>query len=469
MLPLVTLLPLAQATPAVPPQMTPTEVVIPQEMRSLPGKLDAVLMFNSNSPELVQTEGILLSTFPPTGKHTPAAHLNLPFQGRFDVFAHHIAKAKTADDLRTLYLGILLNNPSDRPVTVNILQAASYLSQPDAPFIDLPAYVENPTGAVYAGPGSRATDDVLRGHRQDGFPAQLVIPPQQSRMLLNLPIPVKTLEPPINGRSTIIRLWSSGPVYIASLARFAQQNQAGSEQAPSLEDWQTLLQTGELAGPRDRAPTPPDQTTGQVIYGRVAGVSQGSQWNAQVVDASLLNMNQQDWYLSVPAPGQAFSYGLSTLTRGTLGTGQVQTATMVARYPDTAYQAHGNYAIEYNLTLPLRNTTTLPLTVAIAIETPLKEDALSKQALRFLDPPARQVFFRGTVRLRYTDDRGLPRTRYVHLVQRRGQQGEPLVMMTLKPDQRRLVQVDFLYPPDSTPPQILTVKTLSVVDGNQSR
>ncbi|GEM_PF-2470969 len=59
-----------------------------------------------------------------------------------------------------------------------------------------------------------------------------------------------------------------------------------------------------------------------------------------------------------------------------------------------------------------------------------------------------------------TDDRRLPQTRYVHLVQRRGQQGEPLAVMTMKPGDRRLVQFDFLYPPDSTPPQILTVKTL---------
>jgi hypothetical protein len=455
---LLPVLTLAQATPAPPPK----EFAVPQEMRLLPGKLDTVLVFNSNSPELVQNEGILLSTFPPQGKGTPSAHLNLPLRGRFDVFAHHIAKAKTPEDLRTLYLGILLHNPGATPVTVDILQAASYLSQPDAPFIDLPPYVENPLGAVFAGPGSRAMSDVLRGKRQEEFPAQLVIPAGQSRILLNLPIPVRTLEPPINGRSTLMRLRSSGAVYAASLAMFAPTDAENQERAPTLEEWQTLLQTGGLAGPRDRTPTPPDQKTGQIIYGRVAGVAQGSRWLAQVIDPNRVgSQTLQNWFLSIPQPGQAFSYGLSTLVSGTLGTGQVQTAPMRVRYPDTAYQAHGNYAIEYNLTLPLQNTTDQAQTVAIAIETPLKFDRPAPE-LRFFQPLPRQVFFRGTVRLRYNDDQGLPQTRYVHLVQRRGQQGEPLVLLRMEKGDRRLVQVDLLYPPDSTPPQILTVKTLSL-------
>jgi hypothetical protein len=455
MLSFIAALTLAQATPEPP---KPQEVTIQQQVRSLPGKLDSVLVFNSNSPELVQEEGILLSTFPRQGKRTPAAHLNVAFQGRFDVFAHHIAKAKTPEDLRSLYLGILLHNPSSQPVTVDILSAASYLSQPDAPFADLPPYVDNPSGSIYAGPGSRSTDDILRGQRQDIFPPQIVIPPGESRMLLNLPIPVKTLDPPLNGRSTLIRLWSSGPIYAASLAKFAAQRLDGNDQAPTLEEWQTLLDQGNLAGPRDKPPTPPEMKKGAFAYGRVAGVSQGSLWKTQIVDNPKASV--ENWYLSIPQPGQPFSYGISTLVRGTLGTNQVQTARMVARYPDTAYQAHGNYSVEYNLTLPLRNPTDRPQTVAIAIETPLKEDKPAK-GLRFFEPPAKQVFFRGTVRLRYNDDQGLPQTRYVHLVQRRGQQGEPLVLMNMKPGDRRLVQVDLLYPADSTPPQILTVKTVN--------
>jgi hypothetical protein len=62
---------LAQATPTPTPSPTPQiEIVQPQQVRAIPGKLDDVPVFNSNSPELVQTEGILLSTFPPNGKAT---------------------------------------------------------------------------------------------------------------------------------------------------------------------------------------------------------------------------------------------------------------------------------------------------------------------------------------------------------------------------------------------------------------
>ncbi len=438
--------------------LPPQEFTVPQEVRVLPGQLDAVPVFNSNSPELVQSEGILLSTFPPDGKPHPTAHLNLPLQGRFDVFAHHIAKGKTPDDRRTLYLGILVHNPTDRPVQVDILQAASYLSQPDAPFADLPPVVDNPTGQVYAGPGSRAMDDVLRGKRQADFPAVLVIPPRQSQMLMNLPIPVKTLTPPLNGRSSLLRVYSRDRLYVASLAMFAKADAAGEERAPTVEEWQQLLETHDVAGPRDRPPTPLDQKGGAFAYGRVSGVSLGSRWVAQVVDNPQADL--ANWYLRIPEAGQAFSYGLSTLVRGTLCTGQVQTAPMVVRYPDTAYQAHGNYTTEYQLTLPLRNLTAQTQTVAIAVETPLKFDAPTAGTLRFFNPLPRNVFFRGTVRLRYNDDAGLPLTRYVHLVQRRGQQGQALVTLTMPPATQRLVQVDLLYPPDSTPPQVLTVKTL---------
>jgi len=449
MLPFLQIFPVAQIPPSPPPQ----EVLQPQEVRPLPGSLDTIPVFNSNSPELVQTEGILLSTFPPTGKRVSTAHLNFPLQGRFDIFAHHVAKATSPEDLRTLYLGVILHNPSNQSVKVDVLQAASYLSQPDAPFIELPPLVENRLGTVFAGPGDRVMNDLLRGQRQAGWPAFVVIPPKQSQILLNLPIPVQGLEPPINGRSTLMQLRSSGVVYAASLAMYAPLNPDGTERSPTLAEWQQLLNSGDLAGPRDRPPTPPEQTMGSVVYGRVAGVAQGSQWQAQLVDRPDAS------YLSIPQPGQAFSYGLSTLNGGRLGTEQVQSAPLLVRYPDTAYRAHGNYGIQYSLSLPLYNNTGQPQTVTLSIQTPVKEDQLQQGALRFLNPPASQVFFRGTVRLRYNDDRNLPQTRYVHLVQKRGQPGEPLLMLQMRVGDRRLVSVDFLYPPDSTPPQVLTIRT----------
>lgn len=437
--------------PLILAQAPPPEIVQIQQVRELPGKLDQVLVFNSNSPELVQKAGILLSTFPPKGKKTTAAHLNFPLKGRFDIFAHHVAKPPTPNNLRSLYLGIILHNPSPKPLQVNILQAATYLSQPDAPFIELPALTENPLGKIFAGPGDRVTNAILRGQRTT-LPAYILLPPRQSRLLLNLPIPVKTLDPPINGRSVLMRLQSIRPVYAASLAMYAPLGANGKEIAPTLTQWQQLLFAGSLVTPRDRVPTPPEQTTSKVIYGRVAGIAIGSQWTAQIVDS-------QSPYLTIPRSRQAFSYGLSTLPLGKLGTNQVQSAPLLARYPDTAYSAHGNYGIQYNLNLPLHNNTGTSQTVTVSLQTPIKEDKLSKNGLRFFNPPAKQVFFRGTVKVAYSDDRGLPQTRYIHLVQKRGDRSAPLVRLNIKPQDTRLVQVNFLYPPDATPPQVLTIAT----------
>ncbi len=508
MLPFFSFFPLAQITPSQPSQtppppieitvpisedapsqpvdlqppkpQQPREVVDSHEVRPLPGRLDNVPVFNSNSPEIVRTEGILVSTFPGQGKRSPSAHLNFPFRGRFDIFAHHIARAKTPEEARTLFFGILVHNPSNQPVTVRVLQSATYLAKPHAPYIKLPDYQDDPHGTVYAGPGSRIVNDVLRGRRQGSFPSSLSIPPRQSRMLLNLPIPVGKRVPSSNTRSTLARLSSNGPVYVASLAMFApldfievetkapepadgNESMDGTkeiktiERPPTLREWQELLVRGNLAGPRDRRPTPPDAPLNRFfpnwyLYGRVAGVARGSQWNGKATDGPTVD------HLTIPQPGQAFSYGVSTLPRGTLGTGQVQSAEMLARYPDTAYQAHGNYGIQYSLELPLYNPSNQSRRVSIVLQTPVKEDQ-PRDGLRFLVPPENRVFYRGTIRIRYTDAYNATRKRYVHVVQKRGQQGKPLVEIDLRPRDRKLVEVDFLYPPDSTPPQILTIRT----------
>lgn len=442
------LFPLAQ----VPPAPAAQEIVQPQAVRPLPSSLDGVAVFHSNSPELVLNEGILLSTFPPDGQANPNAHLNFPLSGRFDIFAHHVARAATPEDLRTLYLAILLSNPNPTPVTICISAAASYLSQPDAPFLPLPSQIEDPDGTVYAGPGSRVMGDILRQRRQENFPPQIVIPPQTSRLLLNAPIPVRDLTPPLNGRSTYLRLRSNGRVYAASLAMFAPTDENGQERQPTLEEWETLLQKGALVTPRDRPPTPP-HAPGSIIYGRVAGVAQGATWQATLTDGTGSSL------LTIPPPGEAISYGLSTLEGGTWGTGQIQSGPMLVRYPDTAYKSHGNYGVQYSLTLPLSNPTTTTQRVAIALQTPLKQDQLTV-GLRFLEPPSPRVFFRGTVRVRYPFNQNLQYTRYFHLVQHQGEEGKPLLILSLLPQEQRTVQVEFLYPPDATPPQVLTIRTL---------
>ncbi len=86
---------------------------------------------------------------------------------------------------------------------------------------------------------------------------------------------------------------------------------------------------------------------------------------------------------------------------------------------------------------------------------------MSRGGLLFQKPPRDFPFFRGSVRLRYQDEQGQDKTRYVHLWHRTGQVLEPLETLVLEPGSRKPVQIDFIYPPDSTPPQVLTVKRLN--------
>jgi hypothetical protein len=469
------------------------EVLQPQDVRPLPGELDSVPVLNSNSPEALTQPGILLSTFPRQGKRYPESHLGYTFQGRFDVFAHHIAKTEKPDTTPTLYNGILIYNPSaSRSITLNVLKAASYLGTPDAPYIDLPSILENPFGRFFSGPGGRLTDALLRSNRQANWPSRVDLGPKQSNMLMNLPIPVprpafaklagnqnsRLTIPSIiqqnpafntillnqasssNTRSTLMQLKSSGPIYMAYLAMYAPVAANGQEGIPQKADWENLVINGELVNPRDRSPSPMGLISERYYYGRVAGISRGSQWNAQITDTP------HGKKLTIPDSGEAFSYGLSTLPRGTFGTGQIQSAPMIERYPDTAYRSHGNYGVHYQLALPLHNPRKQSEQVAISIQTPLKQDAWDK-GLRFFRALPSQSFFRGTVRVRYKDEEETAQQRYFHINQRQGQQGEPLAVVKLKPKDDQLVNLDYYYPPDATPPQVLTVQTLANMPLNQ--
>ncbi|NEQ44354.1 MAG: DUF3370 family protein [Leptolyngbya sp. SIOISBB] len=477
-----------QALPRIPDEFT-----LYHEVRPLPGQLDEVPVFNSNSPELIQQDGILLSTFPGDQMAHGEAHLDFAFEGRFDFFAHHIARGITADDRRTMFLGGLIYNPNSEPVTLKIGQGVSYLSQ-EAPFHSLPALRFNPDGSVFSGPGSRTVSDVLQERRQSQWPWQIVIPPEQTYLLINAPIPLRrlpftadaTLPPgsvlpgapenfrsfpvasviptgdsrplPSNGRSLLLQLDSDAPVYAATLAMYAPRTLEGEERAPTLQEWLRLLVNGRLAGPRDIPPTNPEEYAkgsgdSRFFYGRVAGVAMGSQWEAQAVDDSAAES------LTIPTPGEAISYVISTVDYNTFGTEQIQSAPMLARYPDTAYRAHGNYGVHYKVRMPLNNNTDRQQRVALTLQTPLQDETLN-QGLRFLRNPADRIFFRGTVRVQYETAEGQQRTRYIHVVQRQGEEGEPILRLTLPPNSQQEVVVELIYPPDATPPQVLTVETL---------
>lgn len=429
------------------------QIIQSQPVRPLPGKLDQIPVFNSNSPEVVQSDGILLSTFPGQDKNFPGAHLNQTLNGRFDFFSHHIARP--VGEKRTLYQGVIVYNPTNKPITLKVLQGLSYVNSTDAPFRDLPPLVEDPDGRFFSGPGSRLAGDWIRGVSNFSIPKEIFIFPRQYKLLFSLPIP------PSNSRSTLVNLESDGKLYIANLAMYGIKESIeiatktdtplppSTFRQPGLNEWISLLDGGNLAFPRDLAPA----TLPKHIYGRVAGISLGSQWTATITD--IPNSST----LSIPTKGKGFSYPLSTTDTGTHGTQQIQSAPIVARYSDTAERSHGNYGVHYNFKLPLSNSSNTRKTVAISIQTPLKQNEYSDR-LFFVNPPESQIFFRGTVRVSYQDDFHRPQTRYFHLIQRRGEQSSPLITLSLLSGEVREVVVDFLYPPDATPPQVLTIQTI---------
>ena len=446
MLPLIAAAAPAQ-TPAAPPAPAPT-VLRPQTVLPLPGGLDAVPLINDNNPELISGPGILLSTFSGKGRGVPEAHLDLPLNGRFDLFSHHVYAGRPDTLDSTLWLAVLAQPRGSTPVTLRLLAGSTALSQsldpsqPGAPFLPLPALLPQGSEPVYAGPGSRVATELLqRRYRSALIPESWTLQPGSPSTLLVLPLPVRGLDPLLNGRNLQLRLQSDGPVDVATLAAFGTGNQA-----PELTAWQQLL-NGPLS-PREHQPTPRG-ASGAVVYSRVSGVQVGSVWRTRITDPG------RAWLSTRRAP---ISWPIASLERGTLGTAQVQTAELRRFYPGTAWAAHGNYGVEYDLTLPLRNDTAKPQQLQLALENPLKADQ-PQGGLRFNTQPARSVMFRGTVEVSGLDgEGGQPRGRQgFHLVLRAGQQGTALGTVSLAPGQSRELRVRLIYPADATPPQVLSL------------
>lgn len=413
-----------------------------QQLRPLPGQLDGVLLLNDNNPELITGEGVLLSTFPAN------QGLDVALDGRFDLFSHHVYAGKPEELASTLWLAVLAQPLGTEPVTLDVISGSTSLSQGTksgqtaAPFLPLPSLMAESTTPIASGPGSRVAGDLLRGDQAPELPKQIKIAPGHASALLVLPIPVAGLDPLLNGRNLQLRLKSSAPVYLATVAAYGQ-----NDSPPSDQRWRALLSTGTRS-PKEHQPTPRG-SKGRMIYSRVSGVQIGSTWTGSLSDpgSTTLNINE--------AP---ISWPISSLERGDLGTNQVQTAELKRFDKGTAWAAHGNYGVEYDLTLPLRNPERSSRTVAIALESPDKRGS-SNGKLQFKPGNSGPVMFRGPIEITGLDGangRAMGRRRF-HLVLRRGQEGPQLGTVSLAPGESRRLRVRLVYPADATPPQVLTV------------
>lgn len=412
----------------------------PLRLHALPGGLDDVPVFNSNSPELIQQPGITLSSLPSGSPDAAGVYLDQAFEGKFSVFSHHLADV-FAGSTQVLHLVLVAHNHTDRAVTVRQQRGASRLTRPDAPFKALESLLDDPTGAIYAGPGDRVATEFLHG-----------LTSQDSRTVgpgATALIATWALNPDVaagrNERSTLLHLESDGPVYLTEVALLAPPNQV-----PDLGMVQAAIGSKLLAGPRDSVPTAfdPDRppTGGSFRYGRVGGISQGDRWTGTLFGPA---------GPALPNPGERVGFPIASVILNHLGTAQVQSAPMRKRYPDTAYQAHGNYGVTYDLTVPLDNPDDAPRTFTLGLSSPLK---LQEGAtLSFAPPSGRRIHFRGQVRVAWQDEKGVAQTRYRHLVLHDGEDLPPFETITVPGHSRLEAQLTLIYPADCTPPQMLTV------------
>jgi hypothetical protein len=441
---------------AQPPQAS---VLRPQTVAPLPGGLDGRLLINDNNPELIKGQGILLSTFAPLGPH-PEAHLNSPLNGVFDLFSHHVYAGQPSRFDSTLWLAVVAAPRGPRPVRLEQLGGATSLSQSlqpgenGAPFLPLPPLLRQGLSPVWSGPGSRVATELLARGPNPRLPQSWNLPAGQLSTLLTLPIPVRGLDPLLNGRNLQLRLRSDGPLDVALLAAYGPL-----DGPPPAALWQKMLKKDGLS-PKEHTPTPRG-ASGPIIYSRVSGIQVGATWRGRLSDPGSTSLSVRRAPISWP---------IASLERGRLGSGQVQSAELKVFYGGTAWAAHGNYGVEYQLQIPLRNDTSAPVTLALAFESPLKRD-LAEGGLRFAAgaPGTGPVVFRGTVEVaglspgdgsRSQPDR-LPAAvlgpQAFHLVQRAGERGPALGVVRLAPGESRLVRVMLIYPADATPPQVLSL------------
>ncbi|HYP03179.1 MAG TPA: DUF3370 domain-containing protein [Cyanobium sp.] len=439
----------------------PQSQLLRRTVAPLGGGLDRVLLVNDNNPELVREAGILISSFDgargPGGRAlgVPGAHLNVPLTGQFDLFSHHVYAGRPENLDSTLWMAVVAAPRGSQPVQLRLLQGATALSQSvdpgqsAAPFLPLPPLMRQQGGSpVWSGPGSRVATELLNRERSPLLPRQWTLAPGRLSTLVVLPLPVRGLDPLLNGRNLQMRLESSGPVDLATLAAFGPL-----EQPPPDAVWAELLEGG--LSPREHSPSPRG-SRGPLVYSRVSGVQIGSTWTGRLTDSGGAALSVRRAPISWP---------ISSLERGSLGTGQVQTAELQAFYPDTAWAAHGNYGVEYRLSLPLINDTARAVMLQLALESPLKNDA-PLGGLRFRTSPGPAVMFRGPVEVAGLDDgrgRASGRQRF-HLVLRAGEAGPALGTISLAAGEQRLVQVRLIYPADATPPQVLSLLPLSAED-----
>jgi hypothetical protein len=337
------------------------------------------------------------------------------------VFTHHQNRSG-----RNLFQALVLHNPGKEPVKVQVGPSAASFTN-SAPYRDhggSPA--PDPWGWRSSGPGDVTAGKFLRGERAI-HANSITLKPGETRVVHSL------LIPPKNEGTGQFRFSAEGPVHGAVVIE---------EAPPTDASVKARMAAGKLLArnPEDKLPTPPG-APGQLIFGRVSGVQKGAAWRATATNdgaGKTFRITEQD---------TSQSYVIVGKRSNTLGTGQDHAAPLERRYDDTAYAAHGNYGVTYEVALPVRNETQDTREVKIFFDSPGQPLPLSR-------------VFRGQIAIDITDAKGRTSTQYMHVSQRAGDMGEaPLTTIQLPPGESRAVKLRLVYPANSTPPHALRIET----------
>lgn len=419
----------------------------------LPGQLNSILQINSNNPEIIKDEGIILSTFPNQDKKFTDSHLNYAIEGKFDIFTHHIGLRKNIDDFTLLYQGILIQNASNRESNIKIIKSSFYNNYPDAPFINTENNIRNDQGLFFSGTGDRVAQDILRNKNILDFQS-IKLKPYEYNLLLNEPFYIFPFLSR-NAKTTHFSLESDSPVYIANLSMYEKDRLLfWKDSKPSLNDWIDLLNNSNILQERDKIATPledfNEDLSTQFFYSRVSGIVIGNKWESKITNKNEL--------FHIPDKNSGSAYVINSLFRNTYGTKQNQSANILKRYDNTSYQSYGNYGIEYEIEIPLYNPFNEHQFVSINFSSPIRfTPDKEKDFIEFYRFPENKINFRGDIKIEYENFLKTKMTKYIHLIQRFGEEGLPISSFLLAPNETRNIKINFIYPADSTPPHTLII------------
>lgn len=406
---------------AQPVRPLPSEPVValmgPQRALPLRGSFNTVPVLHSNQPEEVLGTGILIDTAPGQAwseMGTVIPNATYRFNGPFGLHLHHHyspgAGARGRQGRRPeLTLAALITNPGPRPIQVRLLRGAVRNSF-EAPYQGRQLLGVKPLGPRpwNTGPGD-ATAVVMLRDRLDGDLNDTLTVPGHGRAVL-----LRTVLPAEGVANALLRGESDGPFDLAVIAAPAEADE---------EDLLAVLDQRRLAPGRTYL-NQMEAIANREVFSRVSGVALGDAYTA-----SLRHDLSRDGALHVP---------LTSTSRQTFGTGEVQVNSLASRMPDSALDNVGTYGVRFDLDLNLRGS--------------------GPYALVLSHPPGPGgrpfIAFRGSIQLRGPDGE-----RDLHVGLRAGESLQ-LATLQLQDGQEWPLRLSLVYPADATPGHLLSVVPL---------